>query len=419
MAANIAEHTIGKNFELKKHVAIIHSHSRTSLLQRKIANVLLFHAYENLLIKDEHEIHIKELVNLIGYDSNDHKKVKTALIELLSTVVEWNIVDGEKIDEEGVWNASSIIADASISGSICTYSYSNKMKKLLYHPKIYGRLNLSIQTKFQSSYGLALYENCNRYQEIGRTPLLEINKFRKLMGVDENKYKIFRDLKTRVINKAVEEVNKHSPLYIEPKIIKTNRQVTAIQFIIKTSNIVNKDILIENDKLELKQNLIQEFKLSQKDTSKVLNQFDEDYIKEKITLIKKSKSYKDGTIKNIAKYLLSALNDDYQPTQDSDKKSANQITMSQERYAEYNKYIVEYILNEFRLNPNLYADHLESYENKIDGTTFKKLYLNNGLKDPIIKNHFVGYILSFENELAKKSPTCNEWLSSQIEASTV
>jgi hypothetical protein len=149
-----------KTLELKKHVAAIHSSNKLSLVQRKIANALLFNAYDELLAKEEHQINVRTLCNLIGYDSNDYKTIKKALINLLSTVIEWNLVDGSRLDAEGIWNASSIIADASIDGAVCTYSYSNKMKKLLYSPELYGRLNMVVQAKFQSTYGLALYENC-------------------------------------------------------------------------------------------------------------------------------------------------------------------------------------------------------------------------------------------------------------------
>ena len=76
-----------KTLELKKHVAAIHSSNKLSLVQRKIANALLFNAYDELLAKEEHQIHIRTLCNLIGYDSNDYKTIKKALINLLSTVI--------------------------------------------------------------------------------------------------------------------------------------------------------------------------------------------------------------------------------------------------------------------------------------------------------------------------------------------
>ena len=77
-----------KVLELKKHVAIIHSNNKLTLLQRKIANALLFNAYKDLLDKDEHIIHIVKLCELIGYVSNDHKTIKKALINPVTYILQ-------------------------------------------------------------------------------------------------------------------------------------------------------------------------------------------------------------------------------------------------------------------------------------------------------------------------------------------
>ena len=53
--------------ELKKHAATIHCSNTLSLLQRKISNALLYHAYKELMLKEEHEISVKQLCNLIAY----------------------------------------------------------------------------------------------------------------------------------------------------------------------------------------------------------------------------------------------------------------------------------------------------------------------------------------------------------------
>ncbi len=88
------------------------------------------------------------------------------------------------------------------------------MKELLYRPEIYGRLNMHVQAKFKSTYGLALYENCIRYQDIKQTPWINLGTFRKLMGVETGKYTVFRDFKRRVLDKAITEVNEYSPIKI-------------------------------------------------------------------------------------------------------------------------------------------------------------------------------------------------------------
>jgi len=357
-----------KHLELKKHVATIHSTNKLSLLQRKISNALLFNAYDDLLESEEHQIHIGELCRIIGYNSHDHKIIKKALVELLSTVLEWNLVDGERVnsDETGVWNASAIIADASIDGAICTYSYSNKMKKLLYHPELYGRLNMAVQAKFQSSYGLALYENCVRYQDIGQTPWFDLLKFRKLMGIEEGKYKIFRDFKTRVLDKAVEEVNKYSPIMIDPQLRKQSRKVIAIQFLIKKSKKLSlvESFSTHTDQIKLSEILKERFGLSKKQIAEALVAYEEGYIREKMALIEESPSFQTGKIKNLARFMLCALKDDYQATKpsvdrvgraatkkrqlDNESKRGKQlIDEAKEAYSTYRHQIIDGVIDNF------------------------------------------------------------------------
>src|SRR3990167_7559938 len=142
--------------ELKKHAATIHCSNSLSLLQRKVSNALLYHAYSELMLKNEHEITVKQLCRLIGYQGNNHGAIREALKELISTVIEWNLFD----DETGVenWTASSIIASVSLKGAMCYYAYSPRMKQLLHSPSMFGKIDLVIQSRFRSSYGLALYE---------------------------------------------------------------------------------------------------------------------------------------------------------------------------------------------------------------------------------------------------------------------
>ena len=41
--------------ELKKHAATIHCSNSLSLLQRKVSNALLYHAYKEMMTKEEHD----------------------------------------------------------------------------------------------------------------------------------------------------------------------------------------------------------------------------------------------------------------------------------------------------------------------------------------------------------------------------
>jgi plasmid replication initiation protein len=404
-----------KVLELKKHVAIIHSSNKLTLLQRKIANALLFNAYKELLEKDEHVIHIVKLCELIGYASNDHKTIKKSLINLISTVLEWNLVDGERLDKEGIWNASSIIAGASIDGAICTYSYSSQMRKLLYRPNIYGCLDMQVQSKFKSTYGLALYENCNRFQHIGQTPWFDLTNFRKLMGVEDGKYKIFRDFKTRVLNKAIEEVNKYSPLFITPQVRRENRQVISIQFLIKKSSIfLINQLKLNNDLTDVLQS---EFGLSLRQVSNVTNKYEELYIKEKITLIKSSLNFKSGKIKNLSRYLLSALRDDYQPAKSNTqaiqeikqksmkKKELNNI----EKLTKYRRYQENKLFELFNALPKRNRSNLlKKFEKFLTGMYFV-VYLRDGLKNVLIQEQLCEFLKKTNHILVSKIVDYSTW----------
>ena len=416
MGNEIAELTNLKSMELKKHVAVIHSNSNISLLQRKISNALLFHAYETLLTNDEHEIQISQLTKLIGYDSHDHKKIKQSLMDLLATVIEWNIVDGDKIDKNDTWNASSIIADASITGSTCSYSYSNKMRKLLYHPSVYGRLNMHIQAKFQSSYGLALYENCNRYQDIGQTPWFELEKFRKLMGVEESKYKIFRDFKVRVLDKSVEEVNKFSSLTVEPKLKKINRKVVAVQFLINRSRHI--DIARTGNKIAekgLPEVLKECYGLSKKQISEVFEQFNENYITEKIKLVESSSSFIAGKIKNLGKYLLSALNDDYQPAKSATQnKKGEDLKVIKNKSLQYKQYVRNTFFMEFsKSTESIKGKLLEEFELHIKKTIYFPQYIKDGIKNILVEDQLIKYLINKEKGGVDSLLPYDKWIEIQ------
>lgn len=376
-----------KNLELKKHVGAIHSAHSMTLVQRKIANGLLYNAYDELMEKDEHQISIKDLCGLIGFDSHDYKAIKTALVNLLSTVIEWNLVDKETADKQGEWNASSIIADASIKGSICSYSYSKRMKDLLYRPEIYGRLNMAVQAKFKSSYGLALYENCIRYQNLEYTPWFDFVMFRRLMGVEEGKYVIFRDFKRRVLDKAVNEVNDHASITIVPHLRKTCRKIIAIRFLIESGAKSKTPKIAANE--DLPEQWMQEFGLTAKQAQEVLSKYEHHYIAEKIKLIQTSRSYKEGKINNLAKYLLEALAKDFQAPRLSRKINTVPTVIPVQQQFDDEREVCKKILTKFAtLIEAEKIDITQQFEAYLGEGGYLDTFREVGLKNTIIADKF-------------------------------
>lgn len=416
-----------KSLELKKHVGLIHSTNKLSLLERKISNALLYHAYENLLTRSEHEIHIPSLCVLIGYNSKDDKTIKKALVSLISTVLEWNLVDQAKQDGEGVWMASAMLSDAKIEGSICTYSYSNRMRELCYYPEFYGRLNMQVLATFKSTYALALYENCIRYQNISQTPWFDMPTYRKLMGVSQDKYAIFRDFNRRVIKPAIKEVNDYSPIHVEPEFRKEGRAVTAIRFHITKRS--NKDVLKQIEQSEIERSIIErlqeDYGFSVPQLKILLEKYDEAYLVEKMALIESSSSYQEGKIKHLSKYLEKALADNYQPAKSS-QENLDKLKIKREQDAKvralheknmhrYRAYQTHNLPGVFEsLSDKEKARLSKDFDKYIGKTIYASVYAKDGLTNPLIRERFGDFIRENHSELLASLLTFEEFCKEEF-----
>lgn len=390
-----------KDLELKKHVASIHCSNTLSLLQRKISNVLLYHAYDELLEKEEHEISMKTLCSLIGYSSHDYDTIKKALKALISTVLEWNLLGDAKGELVEDWNASSMLACVGIKGGICTYSYSNRLKKLLYMPEIYGRINIAIQARFKSSYALALYENCIRYQNLPYTRWFALATFRKLMGVPENKYIIFRDFKRRVLDKSIQEVNDYSDIFVESQIERDGQKVNRIRFLIRSEGTEEQNS--PNREAQSKEPCIMEELLAngfnQGQARVLLEEYSAELIFEKIRYIKASPTFLENKVKSFAAYLKTALKENYliKPESRNKKIFARQENVKKENLKkQHSDHISQEIDIAFeKLDPSIkkmLTEQFEKYLTKQNNTFVLAKYHSKGLLNHIVRSVFRAYL---------------------------
>jgi plasmid replication initiation protein len=217
---------------IKHSGAIQVSANQISLLQRKIWNILLANAFDDLLSKDEYSIKIKDLAEILKFDSNDIELVKEAVTKMQKVLVQWNVL--EKDDE--AWISSQFLGEVNITKQSGVYLYLGKIsQKKLYNPTMYAKISLAVQSKFRSKYALILYELCLDYfikkQGKGETPWIDVEDFRKLMGADNDKYySNFKYLNRKVLNVALNEVNKESDIFIKVSRRMESRKVVALNF---------------------------------------------------------------------------------------------------------------------------------------------------------------------------------------------
>jgi hypothetical protein len=316
--------------EVIKHSAAIHIGSNITLLQRRAWNVLLANAYDELPAEEEHRIRVHDLMRVLEFDSKNEDYLKEALKALTTCGVEWNVLDK---DGEEEWGATTLLAQAKIQRGTCTYAYSPELRRRLHNPRIYARISLSMQNKFDSKHAQALWEACVDYlgtgRDYGETPFIPLATYRQLMGVSEDQYTRFKDLNLYVIKASVEEINRVTDFHVTVEYQRAGRKVTAVKFKVRRVLVLpeanNRQGALFQD-LEDMPPVVKELKnagLSSKDAWEIWQHgvdyieadakpdaegFDA-YLREKIHLMKRRQD--SGKVKNSTGFLLEAIKQNY------------------------------------------------------------------------------------------------------------
>jgi hypothetical protein len=217
--------------EVIKHSAAVQIQNNITLLQRRAWNVLLANAYDELPVKEEHMIAVRDLMQVLEYGSKNEHYLKEALEALVGCKVKWNILDK---DHQWEWGVMTLLAQAIIKRGVCTYAYSPELRRRLHNPTMYARISLSMQNKFDSKYAQALWEICVDYlgtaRQQGETPFIPIERYREMMGISAEQYPEFKEFNRRVIKEPVAEINRVTDFHVAVDYQKRSRKVAAVKF---------------------------------------------------------------------------------------------------------------------------------------------------------------------------------------------
>ena len=217
--------------EVIKASPAIQIQSKITHLQRRAWNVLLANAYNELPNTDIYCVSVAELSRKLGFNSHNEDYLKETLEALVDCTVEWNILGKDNKQE---WGVASLLASAKINDGICTYGFAPHLRLQLHNPRIYTKLNLRLQNRFTSRYALILWEVCFDYfdteRDQGETPFIRLERFRELMGLEKDEYKIFKALNRDVIKPAIQEINDLTNYHVEVEQKRLVRRVTELKF---------------------------------------------------------------------------------------------------------------------------------------------------------------------------------------------
>ncbi|GAC1415314.1 MAG: hypothetical protein NVSMB6_17630 [Burkholderiaceae bacterium] len=222
-------------------LAIVPKSARITSLGRKTYNVLLYEAQDQGLDREVYSAPLERIVKGIGFDSNDHALIKKHLRAMVSTTVEWQ---SPTTGEGSAWNVSGLLAHAKLSkhrGQVWVeWSYAVNLKQELLHPTVFARLKLEIISQLRSHAGIALYEICTRYKDIGRTSRQNWRWWRPVLCGQPDSEKTarleYRIFKRDTLKPAIAEMNAITDLEVELVEHKDGRTISEVQFLIRNSS---------------------------------------------------------------------------------------------------------------------------------------------------------------------------------------
>jgi len=109
-----------------------------------------------------------------------------------------------------------------------TYALPKQAIETIYHPEVYGEIDLAIIKGLKSKYAIAMYEFITDYIKI-TTIKIKIDEFKILMGIDpQTQYQRFFDFNKRVIEPALDEINFKASIVVKVEPIHRGRKVVAL-----------------------------------------------------------------------------------------------------------------------------------------------------------------------------------------------
>ena len=185
----------------------------------------------NLTEQYQFEVSAAEIVDLVGLDnfSNAYRDLKKSAEKLYDRSVTIDDPDPEnpKIEQRKTRWISSIDYIPGEGKLVLNFSsgiipYISKLSKE------FTKYKLKHVARFESIYSIRLYELLVQWSSSGVREI-EVEWLKKQFQVS-NKYSRLGDLKRRVIDPAISEINKHSNLWVEYGQRKVGRTVTHFQF---------------------------------------------------------------------------------------------------------------------------------------------------------------------------------------------
>ena len=237
-----------RSIEVFKHNDMIQK-ARFSLSIQEQRMVL--YAISKIMPQDTHlkeyTFEIKDFYSVIGWRKESYTEFKAMLKKLRDK--SWWVTLEDGVTESAVSWFSTVRSNQK-SGKVTIKFHEDMMPfliQLAQGQNFYTRFQLQYVLPMSSQYSPRLYEILKSYQYNNRQWFFDIDELKRLLDCES--YTNFNDFKRRVLDPAVEEINKHTDIAIFYSLEKDGRKVVRVNFFMtkKTESEIIK-VQIENNR---------------------------------------------------------------------------------------------------------------------------------------------------------------------------
>jgi plasmid replication initiation protein len=111
----------------------------------------------------------------------------------------------------------------------------------------FTKYELQQVSNLSSAYAVRLYELLIAWRSTGQTPVIELEEFRKKIGVLDDEYTRMGNFKDRVLHLAIDQVNEFTDITVKYEQHKKGRSIYGFSFTYKQKKNVNKPNLEARD----------------------------------------------------------------------------------------------------------------------------------------------------------------------------
>ncbi|MCB2299997.1 replication initiation protein [Clostridium tagluense] len=288
---------------------LVESSYTLTVVEQKLIRLLASMIHKDDDDIKEYEFKTKELIKVLNTsDSRFYRDIDNITDLLMQRIIKIrNVNTSEFVKYHWVDTAKYV-------NGILKLKINKDLKPFYLGLDCYTKYQLRNIMQFKSTYSFRLYELFKQYEGIGHR-ILTVDGLRDSLNINKDQYPKYANLKQKVINVAVKEINLNTDLVIDYNEIKEVRKIVSIQFSIrkkdKTQSEISETSLVPvffNDRnMDLVRQVVNQ-ELTDLEVHRILDaaNLDIEKIKEKYNIISQF-----GKVNNLVGAMITALKENW------------------------------------------------------------------------------------------------------------